>query len=210
MNDALTKIKHELGTDAVILNSKQIKTGGLFGLFKKTQIEVIAALDEHPISEVKAKQQAEVTVTKKEQPIFNTDVLSSDEQVLEEIKQLRRLVSSKTFQGNNSFSHPFDVLFHYLVEQGVHSSIAEEIVTKVEEDNSGKLNEQQLFEKADSFLTDRIDSFVADVSNTNKKILQFVGPTGVGKTTRSEEHTSELQSRGHLVCRLLLEKKKKL
>src|SRR5690625_6828027 len=28
-------------------------------------------------------------------------------------------------------------------------------------------------------------------------------------TVRSEEHTSELQSRGHLVCRLLLEKKKK-
>src|SRR5690625_6092197 len=26
-------------------------------------------------------------------------------------------------------------------------------------------------------------------------------------TKRSEEHTSELQSRGHLVCRLLLEKK---
>src|SRR2546422_4461868 len=29
------------------------------------------------------------------------------------------------------------------------------------------------------------------------------------KPTRSEEHTSELQSRLHLVCRLLLEKKKK-
>src|SRR5690625_6289473 len=28
------------------------------------------------------------------------------------------------------------------------------------------------------------------------------------ETDRSEEHTSELQSRGHLVCRLLLEKKK--
>src|SRR5690625_6140814 len=28
------------------------------------------------------------------------------------------------------------------------------------------------------------------------------------KDIRSEEHTSELQSRGHLVCRLLLEKKK--
>src|SRR5207253_11389167 len=38
---------------------------------------------------------------------------------------------------------------------------------------------------------------------------------GIGMMTvaffslRSEEHTSELQSRGHLVCRLLLEKKKK-
>src|SRR5690554_7200947 len=30
-----------------------------------------------------------------------------------------------------------------------------------------------------------------------------------GHTVRSEEHTSELQSRPHLVCRLLLEKKKK-
>src|SRR5439155_11846761 len=29
-----------------------------------------------------------------------------------------------------------------------------------------------------------------------------------GRWVRSEEHTSELQSRGHLVCRLLLEKKK--
>src|SRR5690625_6131045 len=32
---------------------------------------------------------------------------------------------------------------------------------------------------------------------------------GIGMAIlRSEEHTSELQSRGHLVCRLLLEKKK--
>src|SRR3989442_10480613 len=30
-----------------------------------------------------------------------------------------------------------------------------------------------------------------------------------GEERRSEEHTSELQSRPHLVCRLLLEKKKK-
>src|SRR2546429_9514310 len=32
---------------------------------------------------------------------------------------------------------------------------------------------------------------------------------GCGHCLRSEEHTSELQSRLHLVCRLLLEKKKK-
>src|SRR2546429_4036597 len=32
---------------------------------------------------------------------------------------------------------------------------------------------------------------------------------GIGECLRSEEHTSELQSRLHLVCRLLLEKKKK-
>src|SRR5690625_996329 len=33
-------------------------------------------------------------------------------------------------------------------------------------------------------------------------------PAQFERQLRSEEHTSELQSRGHLVCRLLLEKKK--
>src|SRR5438445_4957606 len=36
-----------------------------------------------------------------------------------------------------------------------------------------------------------------------------VGPDRAAKGGRSEEHTSELQSRQYLVCRLLLEKKKK-
>src|SRR2546425_3377177 len=34
-------------------------------------------------------------------------------------------------------------------------------------------------------------------------------PAGAGAGARSEEHTSELQSLAYLVCRLLLEKKKK-
>src|SRR5690625_6515781 len=38
--------------------------------------------------------------------------------------------------------------------------------------------------------------------------LQALQPSEEMLQARSEEHTSELQSRGHLVCRLLLEKKK--
>src|SRR5690625_5496950 len=37
--------------------------------------------------------------------------------------------------------------------------------------------------------------------------LSTISPELDNKIGRSEEHTSELQSRGHLVCRLLLEKK---
>src|SRR5688572_32530640 len=36
-----------------------------------------------------------------------------------------------------------------------------------------------------------------------------VAPATTSSTSRSEEHTSELQSQSNLVCRLLLEKKKK-
>src|SRR3989475_3951269 len=59
-------------------------------------------------------------------------------------------------------------------------------------------------------------------SDSNAKLLRdryreygvrarlFVDPSRpTGSTMRSEEHTSELQSQSNLVCRLLLEKKKK-
>src|SRR5690554_7243676 len=39
---------------------------------------------------------------------------------------------------------------------------------------------------------------------------QFWVTTAIHALARSEEHTSELQSRPHLVCRLLLEKKKSI
>src|SRR5438105_7868818 len=42
------------------------------------------------------------------------------------------------------------------------------------------------------------------------RVLREPGAAGRALCTRSEEHTSELQSRVDLVCRLLLEKKKKI
>src|SRR2546429_2562224 len=41
-------------------------------------------------------------------------------------------------------------------------------------------------------------------------MMVVVVPVSAADLCRSEEHTSELQSRLHLVCRLLLEKKKKM
>src|SRR2546422_8766250 len=52
----------------------------------------------------------------------------------------------------------------------------------------------------------RIDQQVALARSTLLFLVLQLAP-GVGRH-RSEEHTSELQSRLHLVCRLLLEKKK--
>src|SRR5205809_3309901 len=46
-------------------------------------------------------------------------------------------------------------------------------------------------------------------SGRTEDALDLVGHVREGLDRRSEEHTSELQSRLHLVCRLLLEKKKR-
>src|SRR5207253_8889127 len=52
-------------------------------------------------------------------------------------------------------------------------------------------------------ISGRVNALAYDPSHPGTYYLGAAGG-------RSEEHTSELQSRGHLVCRLLLEKKKKI
>ncbi|MFC4307405.1 flagellar biosynthesis protein FlhF [Cohnella boryungensis] len=44
--DAVQQIRAELGSDAVILNTKEIRVGGFLGMFSKKRMEVIAAVDE--------------------------------------------------------------------------------------------------------------------------------------------------------------------
>src|SRR3712207_7932165 len=48
-----------------------------------------------------------------------------------------------------------------------------------------------------------------DVGEPGQPLEHAIAHRGVPGPVRSEEHTSELQSRQYLVCRLLLEKKKK-
>src|SRR3989442_11449018 len=52
-----------------------------------------------------------------------------------------------------------------------------------------------------------LDAVRAVAGDREQRRLDLLGP--LQHHLRSEEHTSELQSRPHLVCRLLLEKKKK-
>lgn len=46
IQEALQQIKKDLGPDAIIVSTKQVKEGGSFGLFGKTMLEVTAARDE--------------------------------------------------------------------------------------------------------------------------------------------------------------------
>src|SRR2546429_4008684 len=58
-------------------------------------------------------------------------------------------------------------------------------------------------------LVERDLAYRAEDGSYYFRIAKFPRYGKLSKKDRSEEHTSELQSRLHLVCRLLLEKKKK-
>ncbi|MDQ0048072.1 flagellar biosynthesis protein FlhF [Paenibacillus polymyxa] len=46
MPEAMLQIRGDLGTDAVILSTKEMKVGGFMGMFSKKKIEVVAAVEE--------------------------------------------------------------------------------------------------------------------------------------------------------------------
>jgi flagellar biosynthesis protein FlhF len=64
MPDALQKIRSDLGKDAVILNTKEIRSGGFLGLFGKKKIEVIAATDTNAQSSAAAASSAATAFSK--------------------------------------------------------------------------------------------------------------------------------------------------
>ncbi|WP_082406832.1 hypothetical protein [Bacillus sp. JCM 19041] len=45
MEQAVKAIRIELGTEAVILHSREVKTGGWFGFFEKTQYQITAGTE---------------------------------------------------------------------------------------------------------------------------------------------------------------------
>src|SRR5205809_4905788 len=53
-----------------------------------------------------------------------------------------------------------------------------------------------------------VDSVMPRIVAISELVLPWASQSRYRHDSRSEEHTSELQSRLHLVCRLLLEKKK--
>src|SRR5690625_1233244 len=134
MPEAMEMIKKELGTDAVILNSKEKKSGGIFGFFQKKKIEVIAALDEEPVTRNRVTEKASPQVKDTE-----------DAKVLEEIKFLQQLLETQSFQSSNNFSAIFEHAYTYLLNQEVDEKIAKQLIDQISNQQSNKnLNQEEV------------------------------------------------------------------
>src|SRR3989449_6742388 len=74
----------------------------------------------------------------------------------------------------------------------------------------GRLPDGRIFYAMKMVEGQRLDVYARSSANLQERLRVFSRICEAVAFARSEEHTSELQSRLHLVCRLLLEKKKKM
>lgn len=197
MPEAMKKIRKDLGKDAVILNSKIIYTDGLFGLFRKKNIEVIAALDNDM---VQPSQKEKIDFPRME---MNTEMKRKDlqppqpvqnktgenkEMILKEIRDLKQLIKQISSQGHLSIEHipsPYREIYRKLLNQNISETILQQLTEDIYGHYYSK-KEQVDENTAYDFIVQSLMEYIKPLEfgeAPQKKYIAVIGPTGVGKTT---------------------------
>ncbi|AIF43743.1 flagellar biosynthesis protein FlhF [Virgibacillus sp. SK37] len=182
MPEVMKEIRKELGSDAVILNSKELRHGGFLGLFQKTKIEVVAALDPDPVS----SNQKPAMVKDKLLPANETHdrFPSTDHQVLDEIKQLKSLIQ---LSAEEKYDYPadFQLVYQHLCDQEVAPHLAAEIIRSVIDKlkDVTLVDYKMIVKETKNEMKEKLNELNFSGLSYECKVVYFVGPTGVGKTT---------------------------
>lgn len=184
MQDAMAQVKADLGSDAIILNTRRIRKKGLVSWFTKPLIEVTAAADNDIIGFSNREINHNVVTRDTARDDYSYYKFEKKVDAMEEM--IKKLVtefgrdldkgSSKTFGENQAY---FDIL----ISNEVNQKYAIEIMEKATELYTRRnLEFSQCFEQV---ILDYLGEDVQPIEVTpgQRKIVLFVGPTGVGKTT---------------------------
>ncbi|MGR9050136.1 flagellar biosynthesis protein FlhF [Halobacillus faecis] len=175
MPEAMKKVRTELGTDAVILNSKVKKSGGFLGLFKKEITEVIAAIDPSDEHQQRPPEATKI-MEKNEEPVTRNN---PNYEIMEELKQLRSLIQTR----KQAYPEDLERAYQFLLGQEVAEDVAGNVIERLLEkeisfEDFTELKNHLRLELYESMKQKKFGKPVFD-----KKFIHLVGPTGVGKTT---------------------------
>ncbi len=194
MSEAMKQIRVELGNEAVILNSKEVESGGFLGFFTKKNIEVIAAVDTAPTvrksTKPKPQQKKPVTNVVPEQPIIKQTTVKTDDKLEKEVKELKTIVNGISSSIATQFEDYPDVLKkvnQLFIDQDMSPNIRIDVMKKLLKKwyilDTETVSENEVLQWAKEVLATTVGSVEMGGFTFNKKFLNLVGPTGVGKTT---------------------------
>ncbi len=201
--EAIMKAKEELGPEAVIMNIKIVKQKGIRRLFKKGYVEVTAAIDEptntqRERSKTKNSEVKESDFVRESNPNIITETATTiDERVEtrtsaieERLDNLAQLLERQMKDADEEQEETLDqnsrmvkLVFDQLVNNEVTEEYAREIISEI--DNSGaKLQLDDLLASVYQKIVLKLGQMkTIELSEDKPKLVFFIGPTGVGKTT---------------------------
>lgn len=183
MPEALDKVRAEFGTDAVILSSKVVYTGGFLGIFKKRNIEVVAAVEPQPQPAKPVKPRYDTPIIEKELTKQVSPQPDKQQQiVLEELRSIRKWMEQASEQTDHQFPAAFQSVKDHLINQEVDEDVIDEIIlANLEQDQ--ELTYHEALQKIKNYLESLFSKYQCGNVQFKQKFIHLVGPTGVGKTT---------------------------
>jgi flagellar biosynthesis protein FlhF len=180
--EAMKLVRADLGSGAVILNTREVQAGGFLGFFTKKNVEIFAGLDQDIEYQSPIKHSKPAVSEPVQKPI-------QDEELTQEIRQLKKMVHGLSIQNKSSETlHPFIEKWQsFLIEQEIELVIIEELVSQM--NNKYTSMEDDEAEQYDwiswmaNWLGARMQKSEFGGFHYETKFLNLIGPTGVGKTT---------------------------
>ncbi|TLS36648.1 flagellar biosynthesis protein FlhF [Pseudalkalibacillus caeni] len=186
--EAMPMIRKDLGANALILDTKKINTGGFLGLFKKQKLEVIAALD--PVKMEQDHKEKVAAALKQEKALRAQDSRkdsvkgqSDNPDIVNEIKSIKQFLFE--MMETEQLPESLKQLNNLLEEQNLTKSIRSNLLAVMAEKMKEKpgLSTEAILTIARQELLHRLKSLPVTSLDPKAKMVCFVGPTGVGKTT---------------------------
>ena len=201
--EAILKVKMDLGNDALILNTRKVRQKGLFKIFSKPLVEVLAAVDDHnTVNKEKNKnistENIQAVRNSNENNISLSNVSNSKIEYLESkvsgIEDMLKKLYDQVQKGGNKSeitknegiaSKVLELFYNNLLKNEVEEELAKKIIDSV----SSKVGDNANVNVTASVLHNIIRNMLGEPETVNLKedgkstVVMFVGPTGVGKTT---------------------------
>jgi flagellar biosynthesis protein FlhF len=172
MNEAMVKIRYELGNEAVIVSQRRIRQSGILGMFKPTKIEVTAAADDKSKRTKEVPQSIEKDLVQKE--------LSEMKALIQNLVTQKEVAATAITASSAPKKENKNKTKQKLLENDIPEDILEEIYEAVKTQNPGKKLTAKVIEKE---IRNYIENMISVDENKEGRIQVLIGPTGVGKTT---------------------------
>lgn len=207
MNEAMTRIRYELGKDAVIISQRKVKKPGFKGFFSKKMIEVTAAIEnDKKDNDKKLENYKKIDVDSKNEEENVQDSLAALRKIIADEKEKAKTVpelTRKEVPMNNIIRRDDNELLKEMREmKEMINSIFNTSNKPVEDKNKvqvvleeNDVNEKVIekviscYKEESEELTEelKVKNAIENIISVNKNkmdgIMILVGPTGVGKTT---------------------------
>lgn len=191
VNEAMNKIRYELGKDAIIISQRKVRKPGFTGLFSGKLIEVTAAVE----NSVKDDKPEKIV---KDEKIVRDDIISEEDEFKKSIESIKKLMENeitvtKNIEKTSALNNM--ILEHNAnVEKERKSSVIDSVIGSEDDDSvlqtKNYINKSAKIQDDDKLSVESVHKEVAELKDLINKVIADK-TEGIKESSEMEEENEE-------------------